>query len=78
MALFLRLLSFLNILVKNTIISYNILERKRGKIWIQIILSRNELSHLYDEQASRRIYNDIKNKYIIEFKKLEEKFKQIL
>lgn len=78
MALFLRLLSFLNILVKNTIISYNILERKRGKIWIQIILSRNELSHLYNEQTSRRIYNDIKNKYIIEFKKLEEKFEQIL
>jgi len=25
------------------------------------MLSRNELSHLYDEQTSRRIYNDIKN-----------------
>ncbi len=42
------------------------------------MLSRNELSHLYDEQTSRRIYSDIKNKYIIEFKKLEEKFEQIL
>lgn len=40
------------------------------------MLSRNELSHLYDEQTSRRIYNDIKNKYIIEFKK-KEKFEQI-
>lgn len=49
-----------------------------GETWIQIMLSRNELSRLYDEQASRRIYNDIKNKYIIEFKKLEEKFEQIL
>lgn len=49
-----------------------------GEIWIQIMLSRNELSHLYDEQTSRRIYNDINNKYIIEFKKLEEKFEQIL
>lgn len=49
-----------------------------GEMWIQIMLSRNELSHLYDEEASRRIYNDIKNKYIIEFKKLEEKFEQIL
>lgn len=49
-----------------------------GEIWIQIMLSRNELSHLYDEETSRRIYNDIKNKYIIEFKKLEEKFEQIL
>lgn len=42
------------------------------------MLSRNELSHLYDEQTWGRIYNEIKNKYIIEFKKLEEKFEQIL
>lgn len=42
------------------------------------MLSRNKLSNLYDEQTSRRIYNDIKNKYILEFKNLEEKFKQIL
>lgn len=57
--------SFNNTLVKKIIISYNILER-------------NELSHLYDEQTWGRIYNEIKNKYIIEFKKLEEKFEQIL
>lgn len=42
------------------------------------MLSRNELSHLYDKQALKRIYNDIKNKYIIELKKLEEKFEQTL
>jgi len=49
-----------------------------GETWIEIMLSRNELSHLYDKQASRKIYEDIKNKYIKEFKKLEEKFEQIL
>lgn len=49
-----------------------------GETWIAIMLSRNELSHLYDEQTSRKIYNDIKNKYLLEFKKLEEKFEQIL
>lgn len=63
--LFFAFISFNNILVKKIIISYNILER-------------NELSHLYDEQTWGRIYNEIKNKYIIEFKKLEEKFEQIL
>ena len=42
------------------------------------MLSRNELSHLYDEQTSRNIYSDVKNKYIVEFKRLEEKFEQIL
>lgn len=49
-----------------------------GETWIAIMLSRNELSHLYDEQTSRKIYNDIKNKYLLEFKKLKEKFDQIL
>lgn len=48
-----------------------------GEIWIEIMLSRNELSHLYDEEASREIYEDIKNKYIIEFRKLNDKFMQI-
>lgn len=49
-----------------------------GEIWIKIMLSRNELSHLYNEQTSRKIYNNIKDKYIKEFKSLEEKFEQIL
>lgn len=51
---------------------------ENGEIWIEIMLARNELSHLYDEEASRRIYNNIKDMYIKEFKKLEEKFEQIL
>ena len=49
-----------------------------GEIWIEIMLSRNELSHLYDEKASRKIYENIKSSYIKEFKQLEEKFEQIL
>ncbi len=49
-----------------------------GEIWVEIMLARNELSQLYDEQTSRKIYDNIKNRYIKEFKKLEEKFEQIL
>lgn len=49
-----------------------------GEMWIKIMLSRNELSHIYDEQTARKIYDNIKNEYIKEFKKLEEKFEQIL
>ena len=49
-----------------------------GEVWIDMMLSRNELSHLYDEETSREIYDNIKNRYIKEFKKLEEKFEQIL
>ena len=49
-----------------------------GELWIEMMLSRNSLSHLYDEETSRKIYNDIKNKYIQSFEKLEEKFEEIL
>ena len=41
-----------------------------GEIWIKMMLSRNELSHLYDEEASREIYDNIKDNYMIEIKKL--------
>ena len=41
-----------------------------GEIWIKMMLSRNELSHLYDEEASREIYDNIKENYMNEIKKL--------
>lgn len=44
-----------------------------GEIWIKMMLSKNELSHLYDEEASREIYNNIKDNYMTEIKKLVSK-----
>ena len=43
-----------------------------GETWINIMLARNSLSHLYDEEASRKIYKDIKEKYIVLIEKLNE------
>lgn len=43
-----------------------------GEIWIQMMLDRNSLSYLYDEKKSRIIYNNIRNKYILELKKLKQ------
>ena len=34
-----------------------------GEDWIEMMLSRNTLSHLYDEDESREIYEKIKSKY---------------
>ncbi|MCI9087899.1 MAG: DUF86 domain-containing protein [Clostridia bacterium] len=48
-----------------------------GEKWIEIMLSRNALAHLYDERSSREIYQKIKNDYIQEFKKLREKLEGI-
>lgn len=43
-----------------------------GETWINMMLARNSLSHLYDEEASRKIYKDIKEKYIVLIEKLNE------
>ena len=43
-----------------------------GETWIKMMLARNSLSHLYDEEASRQIYVAIKNEYIHELEKLVE------
>ena len=50
---------------------------KNGKEWIDMMLARNELSHLYDEETSREIYLDIKNIYIKLLETLEEKLRKI-
>lgn len=49
-----------------------------GEEWIEIMLSRNSLSHLYDEKTSREIYQKIKDKYVSSFKRLKEKLENIL
>ena len=48
-----------------------------GEAWIQMMLSRNALSHLYDEKTSREIYEKIKMNYINLFNELKEKFELI-
>lgn len=48
-----------------------------GEIWINMMLDRNSLSHLYDEETSRKIYKNIKEKYIILIEKLNKKLQNI-
>ena len=48
-----------------------------GEAWIQMMLSRNALPHLYDEKTSREIYEIIKMNYINLFNELKEKFELI-
>lgn len=50
---------------------YNLIED--GEQWIEMMLSRNTLSHIYDESESRNIYNKIKESYIKILLKLIEK-----
>lgn len=49
-----------------------------GENWIKMMLARNSLSHLYDEEKSREIYIEIKESYIFLFETLNKKFANIL
>ena len=44
-----------------------------GESWMDMILSRNLTSHIYDEETVHTITEDILSKYISEFIKLEQK-----
>ena len=35
-----------------------------GEVWIEIMLARNSLAHIYDEMTSRKVYQNIKERYI--------------
>ncbi len=43
-----------------------------GEVWIKMMLARNSLSHLYDEETFREVYEEIKNEYIYQIEKLVE------
>lgn len=51
---------------------------KDGEIWIQMMLARNSLSHLYDEESSRQIYVKIKKEFINVFEDLLNEFKKVV
>jgi len=50
---------------------------QNGEEWINMMLARNSLSHLYDEQKSREVYKEIKDTYFVLLKDLNKKLEQI-
>lgn len=46
---------------------------ENGEDWIEMMLSRNSLSHLYDQYKSREIYDLIKKKYVYLLKDILQK-----
>ena len=44
-----------------------------GDAWIKMMEARNNMSHRYDYEESRKIYNDIKNIYVSLLEKLSSK-----
>lgn len=44
-----------------------------GDLWIKMMEARNNMSHRYDYEESRKIYNDIKEIYVSLLEKLSSK-----
>jgi len=44
-----------------------------GEKWIEMMISRNSLSHMYDKSISREIYEKIKNEYMCLFEELQNR-----
>ncbi len=49
-----------------------------GEAWIKMMIARNSLAHLYDEEESRKVYKNVKEKYIVLLQDIKEKFERLL
>jgi len=48
-----------------------------GEIWMEMINSRNQTSHTYDEETVTKIVNAVINSYFFEFEALQVKLKEL-
>jgi len=49
-----------------------------GEVWMDMIQSRNETSHTYNDETSKKISQSVINKYYPEFVVLESKLKDLV
>jgi len=52
---------------------------QNGEVWFDMIDSRNDTSHAYDEEVAVKVVNDVSNNYLEEFNKFlatMQKYKQ--
>ena len=50
---------------------------ENGDVWMDMIESRNQTSHTYNEDIAEEIVNNIKERYFIEFEALQKKLNQL-
>lgn len=51
---------------------------QEGNDWINMMLARNSLSHLYDEEKSRDVYKEVKNTYLKLLQDLNKKLDETI
>ena len=50
---------------------------EHGETWMQMLQSRNETTHTYNEEAVEQIVTAVKNVYMAEFAQLQTKLEQL-
>jgi nucleotidyltransferase substrate binding protein (TIGR01987 family) len=50
---------------------------EQGEVWMQMIESRNETTHTYDEETANEIGSAILNQYVAQFRIFQERFAEI-
>ena len=50
---------------------------EHGETWMQMVQSRNETTHTYNEEAVEQIVSAVKNVYIAEFAQRQSKLEQL-
>lgn len=62
--------------------AYSVYDFIDEDIWLEMLKSRNDMTHIYDGEAAKRLVDMILRKYIPAFeimrKKIQEKYKDIL
>ncbi|TCS78366.1 nucleotidyltransferase substrate binding protein [Tepidibacillus fermentans] len=58
--------------------AYEINMIEDGEAWIDMMIDRNKISHVYDEEMAKQIYDRIKEVHIINLEKLLNRFEKVI
>jgi nucleotidyltransferase substrate binding protein (TIGR01987 family) len=50
---------------------------ENGDVWMEMIQSRNQTTHTYEQATAKAIAHAIISKYVMEFEKFQKKFRQL-
>lgn len=50
---------------------------ENGEVWMEMIQSRNQTTHTYEQETANEIANAIADRYVKEFERFQKRFRQL-